>query len=276
MKARGRANRLIGNETNFNNTRGFNKWWEAGGAKFVGYGGLRDSEVSGHRAIGNNGDGLWFDWMNSNNRIHGNVAAYNNGFGIHYEASQKGYIYNNYVFGNKQRGIYLPHSSDSTIEHNLVAMNGMEGIAIIDEGRSKEKEVLRPRANRVLFNIVAWNGKPAIVLPLKLADNVSDYNLMLGSGKPPAFSLGWGSRDNPVRNGLAAWTAASGQDMHSWSKNFDIPASLRKALESRQPNPDWAQVLSLASKFAARGAAVAAGGDDPPSDVAEQSSPGPK
>jgi parallel beta-helix repeat protein len=272
MKVRGRNNRLANNETNFNNTRGFNKWWEAGGAKFVGNGGLRDSEVSGHRAIGNNGDGIWFDWMNSNNRVHGSVAAYNAGFGIHYEASQKGYIYNNYVYGNRQRGIYLPHSADSLVAHNLVAGNGLEGIAIIDEGRSKGKAELRPRANRVYGNIVAWNGRAAIVLPAGGLENASDYNLFLGGREPPAFSLGWGSRESPVRKGLKAWQAASGQDTNSWSETSEIPQALRDALSTRKSNPDWTHVVSLASRFSVRAAP-----DELRAPAAEiHSKPGPK
>jgi parallel beta-helix repeat protein len=274
MKVRGRGNRLTGNETSFNNTRGFNKWWEAGGAKFVGEGGLRDSEVSGHRAIGNNGDGIWFDWMNSNNQVRENVAAYNAGFGIHYEASQRGYIYNNYVFANKQRGIYLPHSSESVVAHNLVAKNGMEGIAVIDEGRSKTKTELRPRANRVFGNIIAWNGKAAIVLPAGLVENASDYNLLLSAREPPAFSLGWGSRASPLRKGLADWRAASGQDTHSWSESLEVPRALLAALEKGQPDPDWSQVMSLASRFSVR-APEAAGGASTVA-IAPQSSPGPK
>jgi parallel beta-helix repeat protein len=252
MKVRGRNNRLIGNETSFNNLRGFNKWWEAGGAKFVGGGGLRDSEVSGHRAIGNNGDGIWFDWMNSNNRVHGNVSAYNAGFGIHYEASQKGHVYNNYVFGNRQRGIYLPHSADSLVAHNLVVANGMEGIVVIDEGRSKNKPELRPRTNRLHGNIVAWNGKAAIVLPLGLLENMSDYNLFVDDREPPAFSLGWGSRASPVRKGLKAWQMASGQDGNSWSETQEMPKALRDALAARSPSPDWSPVMSLASRFTVR------------------------
>ena len=274
MKVRGRGVKLIDNETSFNNTRGFNKWWEAGGAKFVGKGGLRDSEVRGHRAIGNNGDGIWFDWMNSNNKIHNNVSAFNAGFGIHYEASQKGYIYNNYVFGNRQRGIYLPHSAESIVAHNLVARNGMEGIAIVDEGRSSTKPELRPRANRVIGNIVAWNGKAAVVLPAELVDNTSNYNLYLSSREPPAFSLGWGSRESPVRKGLEAWRAASGQDANSWTRAFEIPRELLSSLEKRQSDTDWSEVIKLASRFSVLPAEPAGG--NPGASIIQQLTPGPK
>lgn len=273
MKVRGRANRLIGNETSSNNTRGFNKWWEAGGAKFVGEGGLRDSELTGHRAIANRGDGIWFDWMNSNNRIHGNVAAYNTGFGIHYEASRAGYIYNNYVFGNRQRGIYLPHSSESVVAHNLVAMNGYEGIAIIDEGRSAKKPELVPRANRIFGNIIAWNGRSSLVLPAQPLDNAADYNLYVTAREPPGFSLGWGSREQPIRKGLKAWRAASGHDAHSWIETSEVPAALQAALQEQQPKPDWAHLFAVAGRYSVpneslAGAQLAA--------IDRQTTPGPK
>ena len=274
MKVRGRANKLIDNETSFNNTRGFNKWWEAGGAKFVGDGGLQDSEVRGHRAIGNGGDGIWFDWMNSNNRIHDNVSAYNAGFGIHYEASQKGYIYNNWVFGNRQRGIYLAHSSGSLVAHNLIARNGMEGIAIVDEGRSRDKAELRPRGNRVLGNILAWNGRTTVVLPKGLLENVSDYNLYLANKEPPSFSLGWASRESPVRKGLKSWQAASGQDGNSWSESFDIPRELLAALEKKKPDADWSEVMKLAARFSVLPAEPASG--KPAAALVQQLTPGPK
>lgn len=251
MKVRGRGNRIVNSETSFNNTRGFNKWWEAGGAKFVGAGGLQDSEVAGHRAIGNNGDGIWFDWMNSNNKVHDNVSAYNAGFGLHYEASQKGYFYNNYVFANKQRGIYLPNGSASVVAHNLIVGNGMEGIAVVDERRSgpQGRPELVPNGNRIVGNIVGWNGRAAVVLPEDGSDNVSDYNLFLSGQEPPSFSLGWGSRNRPVRKGLEAWRTASGQDVHSWSNALGIPESLARTLEAKNPNPDWSAVLAAASRL---------------------------
>jgi parallel beta-helix repeat protein len=274
MKLRGGGAKVIDNETSFNNTRGFNTWWEAGGAKFVGHGGLHDSEIRGHRSIGNNGDGIWFDWMNSNNKVHDSVSAYNAGFGIHYEASQKGHITNNRVFGNKRRGIYLPHSSGSIVAHNLVAKNGMEGIVVVDEGRSKNKPELRPRGNRVIGNILAWNNRSAVVLPAGLLENISDYNLYLSSREPPGFSLGWASKASPVRKGLEAWRAASRQDMNSWSESFEIPKELLLALEKRQPDADWSGVMKLASRFSVL-AADAAGGN-PTAATSPQLTPGPR
>jgi parallel beta-helix repeat protein len=273
MKLRGRSVKILDSETSFNNTRGFNTWWEAGGAKFVGNSGLVDSEVRGHRAIANNGDGIWFDWMNNNNKIHDNLSAYNAGFGIHYEASQKGHIYNNRVFGNKLRGIYLPHSSGNVVAHNLVARNGMEGIVIVDEGRSKNKAEMRPRGNRVIGNIVAWNGRSAIVLPAALADNASDYNLYLAGREPPGFSLGWASRESPIRKGLDAWRAASGQDANSWSESLDIPKELLLALEKKQADADWSQVTKLASRFSILAAEPVAGKSPA---ISPQLTPGPR
>lgn len=257
MKVRGRGDRLIDNETSFNNTRGFNKWWEAGGAKFVGNGGLQGSEVVGHVAIGNNGDGLWFDWMNDDNRIHDNVLAYNAGFGIQYEASQRAYIYDNYVFDNKQRGIYLPDASRSVVAHNLVANNGMEGIAIIDEGRPSKKAVLVPRDNAVFGNIVAWSGKAAIVLPEGLLGNVSDYNLIVSARDQPMFSVGWGSRASPQRRGLAAWRAASRQDGHSWAELLPVPQSLYFAFRAKRIGPPWDALEALARNRLVRPIAAA-------------------
>ncbi|HEY4301722.1 MAG TPA: right-handed parallel beta-helix repeat-containing protein, partial [Candidatus Didemnitutus sp.] len=224
--------------------------------------------------IGNNGDGIWFDWMNSNNKIHENVAAYNAGFGIQYEASQKGYIYNNLVYSNKLRGIYLPHSSGSVVAHNLVARNGMEGIAIIDEGRNPEKSELRPRGNQLVGNIVAWNGKASVVLPAGGLENASDYNLYLISSEPASFSLGWGSRESPVRKGLEAWREASGQDAHSWTQSFAIPSEILAALEKKQPDVNWTEVFKVASRYSVLSTGKTAVKNAPVPQV--QLTPGPK
>lgn len=236
MKVRGRNARLIGNETSYNNVRGFNKWWEAGGAKFVGAGGLQDSEIANHRAYFNRGDGIWFDWKNRNNHIHHSTAAYNTGMGIHYEASSGARIDNNYVFGNKQRGIYLPKSSQSVIANNLVIGNGMEGVAVIDDGATKPE--LMPKDNRITANIVGWNGKSAVVLPSQPLDNVSNANLFFDA-QPPALSMGWGTRSQPVLRGLPAWSKRTGQDQGSRQQQLPMPAPLAAELKAQALQPDW-------------------------------------
>jgi len=250
MKVRGRRARVVGNETSYNNTRGFNKWWEAGGAKFVGAGGLQDSEVTGHRAYFNNGDGIWFDWKNHNNDVHDNVAAYNRGMGIHYEASAGARIHDNFVFGNTQRGIYLPKSSRSVVANNLVVGNGLEGIAVIGEAGSKPE--FTPRENRIVANLLGWNGKSAVVLPSEALDNVSDTNLFLDT-QPPALSMGWGTREQPVLRGLTAWRRKSGQDHASSQQQLPMPAPLAEALKAKTLQPDWSVLREQIAGVRARG-----------------------
>ena len=245
LKARGRGALVTDNEVSFNNTRGFNKWWEAGGAKFVGEGGLKDSVVSGNKAIGNDGDGIWFDWMNEDNRIENNVAAYNKGFGIHYEASSGAEIRANHVFGNKQRGIYLSNSRDSTVADNLVVGNGLGGIVAVDARNGKHGSYdLRPYDNRVLGNIVAWNKGVQIIIPDGEDSAQSDYNLIVTEpNKSPSFSQGWGSRSKPKRIGLTAWREASGQDRKSRAVELAMPRKLEQSLEQERAHPDWSVLL---------------------------------
>lgn len=235
LKVRGKRAQLLDNETNFNNTRGFNKWWEAGGTKFVGAGGLQDSEVAGHRAYGNKGDGIWFDWRNNNNRIHHSVSAYNAGMGIHYESSDKAMIYDNYIFANGQRGVYLPNSSNSVIAHNLIAANGMEGIALVDEQRAAEKgkDDAIPRGNQIVANVVAWSGKAAIVLPNIQRGNLSEANVFIDDNTPE-MSIGWPGTAQPASKGIDAWRQRSQQDQASRSNQLTMPPAIEKQLQERQ------------------------------------------
>ena len=253
LVASGRHFQLLDTETSGNNTRGFNKYWEAGGAKFGAQGGLHDAIISGHRAYDNNGDGLWVDWKNTNNTIRDCVTAYNTGHGIHYEASATGRIENNYSYANHQRGIYLPHSSNSIIVHNLVAFNNLEGVVIIDEGREDPKGEfdLRPRNNKVIGNILAWNSskKPSLVLPADLLGNQSDYNLYITKA-PPTFSLGWpfkGMLKGSMR--ISSWIRASGQDIHSWSLIDDPPEKLLNSIRIKKNDIDWSPLFTIAKKF---------------------------
>ncbi len=245
IKARGTDVHVIDNDVSYNNTRGFNKWWEAGGAKFVGGGGLKDSVVSGNTAIGNEGDGIWFDWLNQNNRVEHNVVAYNSGFGIQYEASSGAVIRSNQVFSNKQRGIYLPNSRDSKIEQNLVVDNGLGGIVAVDARHGKYgKYDLQPRNNRFRNNILAWNRGAQITIADDADGARSDHNLFVTEpGQQPSFSEGFGSKTQPKRIGLEAWKKASGQDKNSVAIDLAMPPGLEKSLSARDVRPDWSVLL---------------------------------
>ena len=216
LKARGR-NLLIENvETSGNNTRGFNKDWEAGGAKFVGSGGLSGSVVSRHQAYFNRGDGLWFEFKNRNNVIRDSAAIGNRGIGIHYAASSGATITNNVVAQNALHGIYLPHSAENVITHNLVAHNGQQGVAIDDDGRQDPtgELSLRPVDNKLSANLILANAG-AIALPDVIVSTDSVENVFGGTPQQSTFASG-----NGPRLALPDWQARTGLERGS----VELPA----------------------------------------------------
>ncbi|OQX17449.1 MAG: hypothetical protein BWK73_01930 [Thiothrix lacustris] len=250
---RGSNNRVVNVDASYNNTRGFNKWWEAGGFKFVGNGGLQSSEVVGNTAVGNQGDGIWFDWKNKNNIIRKNVSAYNTGFGIHYEASRSGVIQDNYVFGNGQRGIYLSDSANCWVTHNLVVGNSLEGVVAVYSGRKDAQgEEFGADGNKVYANIIGWNKGPALIMPKGPADpGISDGNVFFTDAKPLKFSLGYPSLMSPVTQSLEGWRKLSGMDGRSIARELPMPAEVATTLSKRLEAPTWTTVKALAGDLRA-------------------------
>ncbi|MGB4812499.1 MAG: right-handed parallel beta-helix repeat-containing protein [Methylophilaceae bacterium] len=246
---RGANNRVIGVEASHNNTRGFNKWWEAGGFKFVGDGGLHNSEIVNNVAIDNQGDGIWFDWQNKHNLIKGNVAAYNTGFGIHYELSQFGKIENNYVYGNGQRGIFLRDSANCEISNNMVIANGLEGIVAVYTGQKDGKGVEFGSENAIVTsNVVGWNTGGALIMPKGAsAIGISDMNVYLGDDKSTKFSLGYPSTLSPAVYSLSDWQNQSGLDVHSASSSYGMPKSILDSIAKRELITDWSVIDKVAS-----------------------------
>ncbi|MDQ9169719.1 right-handed parallel beta-helix repeat-containing protein [Oxalobacteraceae bacterium R-40] len=240
IKARGKNVTIIANHVTFNNVRGFNKWWEAGGMKFIGGGGLRQSRVNGNEVTHNYGDGIWFDWGNERNQISRNTVAYNTGFGIHYEASSEAFIVDNRVFGNRQRGIYLPHSRNSLVARNMVLANGLEGITAIDEHRQDNEGNLdlRPRNNRIVRNIVAWNKGLAVILPGAEYGNTSDQNIYISDDGNPKFSMGWPNAGSGRKN-INEWRGREKQDERSQTFKLAMSKEVRNALAHEKLGFDW-------------------------------------
>lgn len=251
IKARGRNVLIESNEVSYNNTRRFNKWWEAGGLKFIYLGGMQASRVRNNHVHHNYGDGIWFDWGNDDNTIERNVVAYNEGFGIQYEASSRAVIQDNEVFGNGQRGIYLIHSRDSVIVHNLVVSNRLEGIAIVDEQRSDPKGLLdlRPRRNFVLANLIGWNGESALILPGDEYANHSDANLYLQDRASPTFSMGWPKAPLYRKLSWNTWRMDVKQDRSSNFIAMTAPRPLKAALEQGSLSMNWGALDQVREKF---------------------------
>jgi parallel beta-helix repeat protein len=242
MKARGNNVKIVNSTTSYNNTRGFNKWWEAGGIKLTGNDGLINSVITGHTAIGNNGDGIWFDWGNQNNVIQNSLSQYNTGFGIQYEASSGAQIVGNRIIGNGQRGIYLPQSSNSVIRNNLIAGNALEGVAIIAESRTDPSGQLdlQPINNTVINNVFAWNGY-SLTVPGPGFSVAANGNLYVGKG---VQLRNWDSWSLPFDN-FALWKQHTGLDLQSEQVQLSINPSFASSVQSQQENPDLSWVKSL-------------------------------
>lgn len=223
-------------KANYNNRRGFNKWWEAGGFKFIGFedGALSTATVQDCQALFNQADGIWFDWKNQNVEVNRNLSAYNKGFGIHYEASSRGFIQDNLVFGNGQRGIYLSSSRFTTVKNNLVVGNNGEGIvAILEAGRKDNQgNPFKADGNRVEGNLVAWNTEGSVYMPAD-EGGYSDRNMFMSEGAPTRFSVEFPSPLNQPVYGLEAWTNRTGLDRHSWWINRSMPTAWQKYLAQR-------------------------------------------
>lgn len=237
LSARGQFNRFVRVRAAENNRRGFNKWWEAGGFKFIGErdAGLLDSQVLECQALNNRGDGIWLDWKNARVEVSRSLSAYNSGFGIHYEVSSQGVIQDNIVLGNGQRGIYLSTSDRTSVLNNLVVGNGLEGVVSIwDKARVDEDgRAFSGAGNVVDANVLAYNAEGSVTLPSD-SGAVSDRNVFWGDGAASRFSLDFPSPWNPPNYGLSAWTDRSAQDARSWWQN-------------RPLSPEWQSYLSRKS-----------------------------
>lgn len=231
LNARGRGMRVEENRFLHNNTRGFNKWWEAGGVKIIGDQGLHDSAFSGNVFAFNRGDGLWVDWMNTNIRIDNNIAAFNSGFGIHFEASQGGVIRDNASYGNGQRGIYIFESSDVLVENNVVVGNGLEGIVAAQGDRWKSNPILLPRRNQFKQNVVGWNRDIQLMHAPDGLEADSDFNTIFSDGVAQ-FRRGWGSAIHRPARGLQEWRERTGFDVHSTETVMPMPKQVKSILAS--------------------------------------------
>lgn len=152
------------NEIAFNNTKGYQSKWEAGGAKFVKTTGL---VVRNNYVHNNNGPGLWTDIDTRATLYEGNVVVSNQTMGIFHEISYDAIIRNNVVKFNAPSyrewlygaQIQISNSTGAEVYNNEVvsALGGGHGIVIIEQNRRSESDETREyfsRDNRIYNNTI--------------------------------------------------------------------------------------------------------------------------
>ncbi len=154
----GRAHRLLFTEclVENNNTKGFDRGWEAGGDKLVL---CREAVLERSRFVRNHGNGIWFDIGNTNCTVRQCLIADNEDAGIFYEISFALHAHDNVITGNgfaptagawgAQAGISLSSSPGCVIERNLIIGN-REGFNFREQTRSTP--TIEDRAGRPVWN----------------------------------------------------------------------------------------------------------------------------
>jgi hypothetical protein len=154
----GRAHRLLFTDclVENNNTKGFDRGWEAGGNKLVL---CREAVLERSRFVRNRGNGIWFDIGNTNCTVRQCLIADNEDAGIFYEISFRLHAHDNVIVGNgfaatagawgAQAGISLSSSPGRVIERNLIAGN-REGFNFREQTRTTP--TIEDRAGRPVWN----------------------------------------------------------------------------------------------------------------------------
>jgi hypothetical protein len=152
-----------------NNTKGFDRGWEAGGDKLVL---CRDAVLERSRFVRNHGNGVWFDIGNEHCTVRQCLLADNEDSGIFCEISFGLQAHDNVIVGNgfaatagawgAQAGISLSSSPECVVERNLIVAN-REGFNFREQTRTTPRigrRVEEPIWNHdelIRHNIIALN-----------------------------------------------------------------------------------------------------------------------
>jgi hypothetical protein len=133
---------LTGCVCRHNNTKGFNRGWEAGGNKICL---ARDVILENSTFVENRGNGIWFDIGNEDCTVRNCLIAHNENAGIFYEISYGLHAHDNVIIDNgfafspgawgAAAGISLSSSPGCLIERNLLIGN-KEGFNFREQTRS--------------------------------------------------------------------------------------------------------------------------------------------
>ncbi len=161
--------RLTGCTVRNNNTKGFDRGWEAGGDKICL---TRGAVLEDSTFIENRGNGIWFDIGNEDCEVRNCLIADNDDAGIFYEISYGLHAHDNVIVGNglaftpgawgAAAGISLSSSPGCTIERNLILGN-KEGFNFREQLRStpridnRKSEPVWNHDQTIRHNVLAYN-----------------------------------------------------------------------------------------------------------------------
>ena len=170
-----RAHRLLVTNCTIrhNNTKEFDRGWEAGGNKICM---TRNAVIEQSTFVENRGNGIWFDIGNEACEVRNCLIARNDNAGIFYEISYGLNAHDNVIVGNgfaftpgawgANAGISLSSSPDCVIERNLLVGN-LEGFNFREQKRSTPRLSGKTEAvwnaNQVIrHNVLAYNQEAQV------------------------------------------------------------------------------------------------------------------
>lgn len=160
---------LTGCTVRNNNTKGFDRGWEAGGNKICM---TRGAILENSTFVENRGNGIWFDIGNEDCQVRNCLIANNENAGIFYEISYGLHAHDNVITGNgfaftpgawgAAAGISLSSSPSCTIERNLILGN-KEGFNFREQSRrtpridNRKSEPVWNHDQIIRHNVLAYN-----------------------------------------------------------------------------------------------------------------------
>jgi Right handed beta helix region len=215
--------RMAGCTVRDNNTKGFNRGWEAGGNKIC----LSRGVVLEHSTfVENRGNGIWFDIGNEDCTVRNCLIARNQDAGIFYEISYGLHAHDNVIVGNglagtpgawgASAGISLSSSPGCLIERNLLLGN-KEGFNFREQTRStpridhRKSEPVWNHDEVIRNNVIAYNRDAQTWGWFDISDN-RHWPARDGKAEPNGLTLeklSLSFRDN-------LYWAAPGQGLFNW------------------------------------------------------------
>jgi parallel beta-helix repeat protein len=210
-----------------NNTKGFDRGWEAGGDKIcMTRGAILENSVFAE----NRGNGIWFDIGNEDCQVRNCLIANNENAGIFYEISYGLHAHDNVIVGNgfaftpgawgAAAGISLSSSPSCTIERNLILGN-KEGFNFREQSRStpridnRKSEPVWNHDQIVRHNVLAYNRDAQVWGWFDVSDERHWPKAVQAAQKPPqpaALSL----EDLHLAFESNLYQPGPGQDLFNW------------------------------------------------------------